>query len=46
MLAGNLVRAIVNVSADVEEDIKGDVIPQCACGHQGCGDSAVSAHTH
>ena len=41
MLGAHLVRHVDVVSAVPLKD-DADVVPRCACGHEGCGDSVVS----
>jgi hypothetical protein len=45
MLGASLVRNVA-VSAAVPLKLDDEVVPRCACGHDGCGDSLVSGEIH
>jgi hypothetical protein len=45
MLGARLVNE-VHVSSDLPLEPDHEVIPRCACGHDGCGDGAVSGGIH
>ena len=45
MLVGKII-GNVRVSSELPEDIESDIVPRCACGHDGCGDGNVSGEVH